>query len=111
MTLVDIFLVSVAVSAVIDTWFTGSIFEKQRQQLDARTGFWADMLSCKFCLTHWVAAVLCLLVVVPPLLLGPWVAELCRIPAYVMVVVWLAYRINLVTGRGEENADGEDSSG
>lgn len=38
---------------IIETWRHGSIFQGVREWLETKHGFFADLLLCNFCLSHW----------------------------------------------------------
>lgn len=46
---------ALAVNQVIETWQHGSIFRAWYARAEARDGFVAELLTCPFCLGHWVA--------------------------------------------------------
>ena len=41
--------------AVIEAYHHGSIFERFRAWVEAHDGFFAELLSCPYCLSHWTA--------------------------------------------------------
>lgn len=42
---------------LVETWHHGSIFEQPRAWLEAHRGsWWADLMLCPFCLSHWTGA-------------------------------------------------------
>lgn len=41
-----------------ETLTHGSIFDRPRAYLEARGGFWGDLVGCSFCLSHWVAFII-----------------------------------------------------
>jgi hypothetical protein len=46
-----------AISAAGDSWHWGSIFSNWRAWVEAhRPVWWSELLSCPFCLSHWLAA-------------------------------------------------------
>jgi len=68
--LLDIVAIALAISQVCDTWFNGTIFAEARAYLEVWQGvepvsrrdkvwqFFAELLSCPFCLSHHVMFVL-----------------------------------------------------
>lgn len=47
---------------MVETWHHGSIFASARARVEMYQGsFWADLLSCPFCLSHWTAGGLTIL--------------------------------------------------
>lgn len=45
---------------IIETWRHGSIFQGVRDWLETKHGFFADLLLCNFCLSHWTGAAITL---------------------------------------------------
>jgi len=64
----------------------GSIFAPLRARIEARGPFWADLIGCGFCLSHWASGFVTLV-----LLVGHYIMELFGYPMnpFVAVLVWL----------------------
>jgi hypothetical protein len=56
---IDLFILMVmaalATWAAVETWHHGEIFARQRAYWEVREGFFAELLTCPFCLSHWVS--------------------------------------------------------
>lgn len=83
MTTLDLAAASLATMQIVETWRHGSIFAGARAEVEARTGFFAELLTCPFCLSHWVAGgavVVCLLAqsVHPWLMFPVWAFAVTR---------------------------------
>ena len=51
------FILLLALSAISDTWHYGSIFASAHSWVEShKPRWWAELLSCPFCLSHWLAA-------------------------------------------------------
>ena len=48
-------LAVLATCAVVEVLHHGALFAGLRARLEARGGFWSELMDCPFCLTHWVA--------------------------------------------------------
>lgn len=74
--LIDVVLIVLAASHLVDLWFNGSILAIPRAYVEARwessesvAPLWVELLSCWYCLTHWaVIATAFLYWVIPALL-------------------------------------------
>lgn len=49
-------IMALATWQMVETWHHGSIFSHQRAKLELFDGFCARLLTCMFCLSHWVAS-------------------------------------------------------
>ena len=47
-----------AVAAATETWSYGSIFSNIHAKIEVYETWWAELLTCNFCLSHWLAALL-----------------------------------------------------
>src|SRR5438046_279961 len=80
-----ILMLPLAANAMSDVWFYGDIFQRPRNYFKSKTGFFAELLSCEFCLAYHIVLTLVLLTVVPVVFLpSPW----CYAGA--LPVAWLA---------------------
>ena len=50
-----------ATHAMLQTWFTGSVFEGWRARIESWRDWRSELLGCRFCLAHWVTFVLTIL--------------------------------------------------
>lgn len=58
MTLTDLIILVLATSQIIETYHHGSIFAPVRARIETWPyGFWYGLLTCMFCLSHWVSLV------------------------------------------------------
>lgn len=86
MTLTDLIIAALAVWEIIEIWKHGSIFASWRDYIDNYwrgpvSGWFAELLSCGFCLAPWVA--LCVVE-------GMYYDELFRVENTRMIVYFLA---------------------
>lgn len=51
----DFLILVFAVWQIVETYRHGSLFDELRATIEIYEGFWAELLSCMFCLSHWVA--------------------------------------------------------
>jgi len=67
LTWVDLVILILATSEVVEVWRHGSLFAGRRAVVQELTPFhwWARLLDCPFCLSFWVALLLTLLSAVP----------------------------------------------
>lgn len=86
MTPLDFIALTLAASAIVDVWFNGSIFATQRAAIEDSEGFWAELLSCPFCLLHHTPWILIVLFVIPG---GAWMY-----PVYALAATRLAWLVN-----------------
>ncbi len=58
MTPIDFIILVLATSQVVETYHHGSIFAGLRTRIELwPDGFWYGLLTCMFCLSHWVSLV------------------------------------------------------
>lgn len=52
----EFIVMSLACWQLVETWHHGSLFSHHRAKLELFDGFFARLLTCMFCLSHWVGA-------------------------------------------------------
>lgn len=57
MTWLDLAVAALATWQAVEVWHHGSLFAGPRAALEVKSGFWARLLLCPFCLSVWVAVV------------------------------------------------------
>lgn len=72
MNLLDAVIIILASDAIISAWRTGSLFSRERAILEAKTGFFPELLSCAFCLSYHVPAWVAIFISGSHLLDEPW---------------------------------------
>lgn len=89
--IIDLLVLMLATNQTVITWRDGSIFAECRARVETweggLLGWLAELLSCKFCLAHWVSLVLVIVFYLLPGALdlnSAWTVA-CKTPA-----VWLA---------------------
>lgn len=96
----DLLILSMASSALLDVWFQGSLFSSYRSWLEARgeleRGWWARLLTCRFCSSYSLPWLLSLLFLLPAWLLDhhrmAYAGLLPRLPLMLLSVTWLLTR-------------------
>ena len=73
----EMILATLLVTEILEVWRHGSIFAELKAKLEAGwlyapDGFFAQLLSCMFCLSVWVSGAVVLLLAVRPLLPAPY---------------------------------------
>lgn len=65
----------------------GSIFAPLRARIEARGPFWADLIGCGFCFSHWASGFVTLV-----LLVGHYIMESGGYPMnpFIIILIWLA---------------------
>lgn len=101
--LLDIVMLALAIQQVCDTWFNGTIFAGTRAYLEVWEGlestrrvdrilrFFAELLSCPFCLAHHVMFILVAVCWLPTFLVGSasW-GTITMIPVYGLAALQLS---------------------
>jgi hypothetical protein len=82
-------ILALAASAAVDLWFNGSILAGARARVEASEGLVAELLGCPFCLTHWAAAAVLALFVLP----GTYFPAFMW-PAYALAAARLGWIVN-----------------
>lgn len=76
---------------LVETWHHGSIFEAQRAKLELFDGFFARLLTCMFCLSHWAATFVVGWCAVSYVLMHledyHWIGEVMVVPVLALAVV------------------------
>ena len=91
MTLIDLLLLILATSALVDIWFKAEFFADQRDLVETyatlpKRPWWARLLHCDYCLSHHVAFWVVILWFTSKYLHEPW-ATYSQIPLWVLAVV------------------------
>lgn len=108
--LLDIATLALAINQVCDTWFNGSIFAGARaymevwqdvespRRVDRMRRFFANLLSCPFCLSHHVMFFLVVVCWLPALLAAtpPW-EIITMIPVYGLAALRLSLLLTEAT--------------
>ena len=108
--LIDIVALALAINQVCDTWFNGSIFAGTRAYLevwqdvessryiDRIRRFFANLLSCQFCLSHHIMFFLVVICWLPTLLadVPPW-SFITMLPVYGLAALRLSLLLDEVT--------------
>jgi hypothetical protein len=113
MTLLDFAAVSLAAAAAVDAWRQGSLFARWRDPIDRRAiayedgivgfawdgrryPFFALLLRCWYCLSHWVPAILIAGCVVPGMI-RPAAAPYLMLPVYSLAATKVVALLNWMT--------------
>ncbi len=102
MSLIDLFVIVLAASQLVDVWFNGSIFaearaflQSKRSDPDAGPCRLCDLMVCWYCLAHWAVLLAALLFWGGPLL-GTFVGSICRFAVWVLAGIRLLILLNIL---------------
>ena len=102
LTLSDLLILGLCTWQIVETWHHGSIFAGRRAELEVTDGFVASLLTCMFCLSHWVAGLTTGWYLGVRLLAwqrGPeWLSLVLCLPVYAFAVTRLAQLGHDMTG-------------
>jgi hypothetical protein len=90
----DLTVLVLCVNQIIETFRHGSIFAETRAKYEAGDRFIDELISCPFCLSHWVAAGTVLWYVIAFLLFESWLRILVSVPIYTFAVSRGAQLVN-----------------
>lgn len=89
-------ILGLAIGQVVEIWNHGSIFASWRKKLTGHDTWWSTLLSCMFCLSVWVSAILVLVGYCLPVWLdlsASWTQAL-RAPALIFGATRFAQLVN-----------------
>jgi len=84
-TLVQLATLASATSAISITITKGGVFSKQRQWIKGRNSWLGKLVSCPYCLSHWVAAAL--VAIYQPTPLSAWLPVDLAISVFITVAI------------------------
>lgn len=99
----ELAVLTLASTQLVDAWNNASILEGRRAEAEAlalayedghRRHFWAAMLSCPYCLSHWAALALVGTCVVLPALALPGLRDWLMLPADALAIVRAGWILN-----------------
>jgi hypothetical protein len=98
MTVLDFIALILAAGALVDLWWNSELVEDQRAYTEAcamldSPPFWARLLTCPYCLSHWTAGLLAALLLLFSIFLPEWVS-LARIPVYALAIARGSFILN-----------------
>lgn len=119
MTWLDVVIMILATNQAVETFHHGSLFAESRAKLEISEGFFAELLLCPFCLSHWVAALTVGWYVVARWLVGETWELLALAPVYALAIARGAQLLNDVAHRRlrtprvgfSESEDGDAQAG
>lgn len=92
MSVLDLFVFSLAVSGLVDVLLHGSIFASFRARMEAYGDWRTTLFGCPYCLTFQAAFWLVLLFwLIPALGFPSWLGLISRLPVYFLAVARLTW--------------------
>jgi hypothetical protein len=96
--ILDLICLALSIGQVCDTWFNGSVFASTRAYLEVKEeqgSKLAELFNCPFCLSHHVAWMLCLFLLISCFLPGPW-NDIVKLPIYGLAALRVSIILNAV---------------